>query len=341
MTFEAMLSPILKPGDRVRLVSPASFPERAWVEESLNILERWGLVGEVGSHAQDRFGYMAGTDDDRLADLNDAFRDPGVRAIVTTRGGAGAYRIADKIDFAAVSADPKPLVGVSDITHIHLALMRHCGLAGIHGSLFGEQCQPSVRQLLMTTDPVTLHRDPDAVSATINVPGQAKGPLIGGNLAMLATSVGLRVPDLTGAILFLEDQRVVGLGTIDRQLTQLIASGTLDGIVRRRARIVRSLPRVHRPRLDNHRRLRRSTRYPRCARARRPVRWPRPRRRTRHTGPVRNTSWHDSNDRRDDRHVHCWAGSTRHSLCVVQTAMSSVGRSMSARLCAVDARSVA
>ncbi len=230
MTFESMLSPMLKPGDRVRLVSPASFTERAWVEESLAILERWGLVGEVGSHALDRFGYMAGTDDDRLADLNDAFRDPGVRAIVTTGGGAGAYRIADKIDFAAVSADPKPVVGFSDITAIHLALMRHCGLASIHGCLFGEQCQPSVRQLLMTTDPVILHRDPDAVSATFSVQGQARGPLIGGNLALLATSVGVRVPDLTGAILFLEDQRVVGLGTIDRQLTQSIASGTLDGV---------------------------------------------------------------------------------------------------------------
>ena len=231
MTFEALLSPMLKPGDRVRLVSPASFPERAWVEESLAILERWGLVGEVGEHALDKLGYMAGSDADRLRDLNDAFRDPGVRAIVTTGGGAGAYRIADRIDFAAVLADPKPVVGFSDITHIHLALMRHCGLAGIHGCLFGEACQPSVRQLLMTTDPVTLHRDPDAVSATITVPGQARGPLIGGNLAMMATSVGVRVPDMRGAILFLEDQRVVGLGTIDRQLTQLITSGTLDGIV--------------------------------------------------------------------------------------------------------------
>ena len=204
MPYEPLPSPMLKPGDRVRLVSPESFPEQAWVEESLAILARWGLVGEVGAHAVDRFGYMAGTDDARLADLNDAFRDPGVRAIITTGGGAGAYRIADRIDFAAVSADPKPVVGFSDITAIHLALMRHCGLAGIHGCLFGEQCQPSVRQLLMTTDPVTLHRDPDAVSATITVPGQARGPLIGGNLALLATSVGVRVPDLKGAILFLK-----------------------------------------------------------------------------------------------------------------------------------------
>jgi muramoyltetrapeptide carboxypeptidase len=222
---------MLKPGDRVRLVSPASYPTADWVEESVAILERWGLVAEVGNHALDKFGYMAGTDQDRLNDLNEAFRDPGVRAVITTRGGAGAYRIADRIDFDAVRADPKPLVGFSDITFLHLSLMRHCGLAAIHGCLFGETCQPSVRQLLMTTEPFTLLRNPDAVSATVSVPGQATGHLIGGNLAMLATSVGVRVPDMSGAILFLEDQRVVGLGTIDRQLTQLIASGTLDGIV--------------------------------------------------------------------------------------------------------------
>lgn len=195
------------------------------------ILGRWGLVGEVGTHALDKHGYMAGSDEDRLSDLNEAFRDPGVRAIVTTTGGAGAYRIADRIDFDAVLADPKPFVGFSDITSLHLALLRRCGLAVIHGSLYGVTCQTSVRQLLMTTEPVTLRRDPDAVSATVASPGQARGRLIGGNLAMLATSVGVRVPDMNGAILFLEDQRVVGLGTIDRQLTQLIASGTLDGIV--------------------------------------------------------------------------------------------------------------
>ena len=97
---------MLKPGDRVRLVSPASYPDQSWLDESVAILESWGLVAEVGRHAMDKHGYMAGTDADRIADLNEAFRDPGVRAVVTTRGGAGAYRIADQIDFAAVRADP-------------------------------------------------------------------------------------------------------------------------------------------------------------------------------------------------------------------------------------------
>ena len=70
----------------------------------------------------DRWGPMAGRDFDRAADMNDAIRDRGVRAIVTTRGGAGSYRIADQLDFEALRADPKPIVGFSDITNIHLAV---------------------------------------------------------------------------------------------------------------------------------------------------------------------------------------------------------------------------
>ena len=88
----AVLSPMLLPGNRVRLVSPASFPSRTWLDKSIEILESWGLTVDVGEHALDQWGYMAGRDQDRLDDLNNAFRDPDIRAIITTRGGAGAYR---------------------------------------------------------------------------------------------------------------------------------------------------------------------------------------------------------------------------------------------------------
>jgi muramoyltetrapeptide carboxypeptidase len=117
---EARLPARVVAGDRVRLVSPASYPEPAWIEESVRILEGWGLIAEIAEHALARWGYMAGRDSERLTDLNDALRDPAVRAVITTRGGAGAYRIADDIDFAAVRADPKPVVGFSDITYLHL-----------------------------------------------------------------------------------------------------------------------------------------------------------------------------------------------------------------------------
>jgi muramoyltetrapeptide carboxypeptidase len=217
-------------GDKVRLVSPASYPEPEWIEESVAILQGWGLVAEVAEHAVARWGYMAGRDAERLADLNEAFRDPAVRAVITTQGGAGAYRIADDIDFDAVRADPKPLVGFSDITYLHLALWRHCRVPGIQGCLAGATAIASVRQLLMTTDPLVLKRDTTAVSAAIHVGGHARGRLIGGHLTSLSTSVGVRLPDMKGAILFLEANREIGLGLVDRQLTQLLRSGALNGV---------------------------------------------------------------------------------------------------------------
>jgi muramoyltetrapeptide carboxypeptidase len=227
----ARLAPAVRPGDRVRLVSPASFPSIEWLNESISILESWGLVVEVGQHAMDQWGYMAGRNHERIADLNDAFRDPGVRAVITTRGGAGAYRIADGIDFDAVRRDPKPLVGFSDITNLHLAIWKHCKVPSIHGCLAGANAQASVHHLLTSGQPLTIASDPTAYSAAINVPGTATGPLIGGNMRETAGSVGVRLPSMEGAILFLEDERKIGLGQVDRQLTQLIRSGSLDGIV--------------------------------------------------------------------------------------------------------------
>lgn len=228
--MDLLLPPRLVAGDRVRLVSPASYPSEDLLAESVRTLESWGLVVEVGKHALDRHGYLAGLDQDRLADLNDAYRDPGVRAVIATRGGAGAYRIADGIDFAAVRADPKPLVGFSDITNLHLALWRECRVAGVHGFLSGARSAASTRSLLMESAPTVLHRDPESLTAAVRVAGVATGHLVGGHLGTLAWSVGAGLPSLDGAILFLEAPRAVGLGHVDRCLTQLVRSGSSRGL---------------------------------------------------------------------------------------------------------------
>jgi muramoyltetrapeptide carboxypeptidase len=227
---EAVRGSVVQRGERVRLVSPSSPPDRQWLEESIQLLQSWGLQVDAGRHALDEHAYMAGRDADRLADLNDAFRDPSVRAIIATRGGAGSYRIVDGIDFDAVRADPKPVVGFSDITNIHLALLTHARLATIHGCLAGLTAIANVRDLLMTTSALTLHRNPGSLSAAINVPGVAVGPLVGGNLRELAGSVGTTSIDLNGSIVLIEDLRHVGIGQVDRNLTQLIRSGALDDI---------------------------------------------------------------------------------------------------------------
>ena len=203
MDVQVVRAPLLLPGDRVRLVSPASYPDQEWLDTSIEVLEGWGFRPEVGRHAMDRWGPMAGRDFDRAADMNDAIRDRGVRAIVTTRGGAGSYRIADQLDFEALRADPKPIVGFSDITNIHLAVWKHCGLATIHGCLAGERAQASVYALLTKSEGRVLHCNPLALSSAISVPGRARGPLIGGNLRELAGWAGAGMPDLDGAIVLI------------------------------------------------------------------------------------------------------------------------------------------
>jgi muramoyltetrapeptide carboxypeptidase len=222
--------PRLQRGDVVRIVSPASFPDEADVAALQAELESWGLVVERGAHVFDRWGYMAGRDPDRLDDLNAAFRDSRIRAIFAALGGAGAYRIAEEIDFEAVRRNPKPIIGFSDISYLQLALWRECGLMTIHGAAVGQEATASVRQLLMDDRPVTVIRDAQAYSAKVQVEGRATGPLVGGNLSSIAHMVGAGLPPLDGTILLLEDKRDMGLGRIDRQITQLKRAGALNNL---------------------------------------------------------------------------------------------------------------
>jgi muramoyltetrapeptide carboxypeptidase len=199
------------------------------------MLTSWGLRPEVGEHVFDQWGYMAGRDEDRVADLNSAFREPGVRAVLAAMGGKGTYRIVDDLDTDALRRDPKPVVGFSDITHLHLALWARCRLSCLHGPFPDtDWCGPAsvdaVRRALMTTDPVIIHRDTSEVSAAVTVEGTATGVLVGGNLDAIRTEAGAGLPHLKGAILFLEHKRGTGLGEVDRALTQLTRTGALDGL---------------------------------------------------------------------------------------------------------------
>ena len=227
-----LIPPRLEPGDRVRVVSPASTPDLDLVARGVEVLTGWGLQVELGQHVFDSVGYLAGTDDDRLADLNDAFRDPGVRAVFATRGGKGAYRISDQLDFDAVRRDPKPLVGFSDITAVHLSLWKECGLVGIHGAFVhpNEESECALHGALMSTDEIVIRQDPKELSVGLTDGGPATGFLMGGNLNTVAHAVGGELSSLDGGILLIEDNLGTGLGMIDRQLTQLIKSGLLDGL---------------------------------------------------------------------------------------------------------------
>jgi muramoyltetrapeptide carboxypeptidase len=232
-----LTAPRLRRGDRVKFVSPASPPDRGKVANGARILESWGLRVEIGAHVFDRWGhFLAGSDEDRLADINDALQDAGVRAIFSTTGGKGAYRIAHALDFAAAVRDPKPLIGYSDITILHLALWRECHLTGFNGphvgwdpEYYGDDAADHLRRALMETEPITIRQDPREITSNVVVEGTATGILMGGNLGMIGRAVGWACPSFAGAILLIEAIDTF-IGGIDGTLTQLRRSGCLDGL---------------------------------------------------------------------------------------------------------------
>lgn len=216
------------------LVSPASTPDAIGVTGAVQYLESLGLRPEVGRHALDQLKYLAGTDEDRLADLNRAIRDPGIRAIIATTGGKGAYRIADGLDYAALAADPKLLIGFSEITILHLAIWKNCRLPGIHGApwddSFGAESAASFFNTVFRSESTLLYSRNEEPTIALTTSGRAEGILIGGNQDSVATAAGWALPKLEGAILLLEAFNL-RLGHIDRQLTMLSKAGHLDGLV--------------------------------------------------------------------------------------------------------------
>jgi muramoyltetrapeptide carboxypeptidase len=238
MHSKIILPPKLQAGDRVRLVSPASPVTREHVERATTLLSNLGLQVEPGEHVydvDDTLDYLAGKDKDRLADFNDALRDPGVKAVITTRGGKGAYRIADQLDFEAARKNPKLIIGFSEATILHMALLKHCGLAGIHGAVwdaatFGQASADSFVKAVMTTTPITIHATTDEHTHVLTTHRKAEGVLIGGNQNSIATGVGWVLPSFDKAILLIEAFNL-RLGHIDRELTMLIKNGVISQIV--------------------------------------------------------------------------------------------------------------
>lgn len=234
-TFHGAILPAkLKPGDRVRFVSPASPVTKDKIDTKA--LEDLGLIVEYGNHVYDvdnTIDYLAGSDEDRLADINEALRDPGVKAIIATRGGKGAYRIADGLDFAAARKHTKLLIGFSEITILHMALLKHGVAGGIHGAAwgkrFGKETAVSFVKAATTTDTIIIRSTKEEHTHALTTHGKAEGILIGGNQDSIATAAGWALPNFNNAILLIEAFNM-RIGHIDRQLTMLINSGIIKNV---------------------------------------------------------------------------------------------------------------
>lgn len=233
----------LQAGDRVAIVSPAS---ATFLQEQVDIVvdavRGLGLEPFLAPHVQARYGSLAGTDAQRAADLNQCFADPSITALLPIQGGWGSSRLLPLLDYDSIRTNPKILVGFSDITSLLLGIHAQTGLVTFHGpngltAWRPNQTEP-FRQVLFAGEMLTFRNqqaaeDGDRLMNTrfrlqTITSGEAQGPLIGGNLTVLSGIVGSPyLPDLSGAILFLED---IGEETyrIDRLMTHLRLAGVFD-----------------------------------------------------------------------------------------------------------------
>jgi muramoyltetrapeptide carboxypeptidase len=229
-------------GTRIALVAPAGpLLERDDLTRAVALCRALDYEPLLAPSAGRRYGYLAGTDDERLADLNAALRDPTVDAIWCIRGGFGSTRILHRVDFEALAERPRPLIGYSDITALLLGAVAVAGVVSFHGPvarasmpLFSRlhfervltHAEPAGRLGRLPEPPGVLIPRTDRIVTLSG--GSVEGTLIGGNLTLIQCLVGTRFfPDLDGAILFLEDVDE-DLYRVDRVLAQLRMIGALD-----------------------------------------------------------------------------------------------------------------
>lgn len=202
----------LKKGDTVGIVSPSSPPGREELEKSLLFLEELGLKWKFGKHAKNINGYLAGTDEERLEDLETLFQDPEVNGIICSSGGYGAGRIVDQIDLQIMKEHPKVFWGFSDITFLHTAMGLYSNLVTFHGPMLGPNIgkdtfeELSKKMFQQLFEPMELHYTEVISPLETITPGVAHGELIGGNLSLLARTIGTKFEvDTAGKLLLIED----------------------------------------------------------------------------------------------------------------------------------------
>ncbi len=221
--------PFLTPTDKIAVVSTAGKISEIQIRVGLETLKSWQLEIEIGKSVHGNYGYFAGTDSERLVDLQLALDNPEIKAIFCARGGYGTTRIIDKLDFSKFLQNPKWLVGFSDITALH-SHIHNFKIQTIHAntlSTFGnELVDEALRKILFGEKINSLQ----AENCKFNRVGKAFGLLIGGNISLLTGIIGTKSDFSTnGKVLFLEE---VGepLYYVDRMMTHLLRAGKLDNL---------------------------------------------------------------------------------------------------------------
>ena len=232
---EKLIPPYLKKGDTIGITCPAGFITTEDVQSAVNKMKEWGYQVKVGDTVGKKDFTFGGTDEERLADLQQMLDDKAIKAIMCARGGYGAVRIIDKINFTKFAAFPKWIIGFSDITVLHSHINRHFNIATIHSKM----CN-SFPADWSTAEPVQIESiesireclsgkkmEYNAIPNTNNRTGMASGQLIGGNLKTIETLAGSSSDIITNnKILFVEDTGEY-LYSIDRMFWNLERTGKL------------------------------------------------------------------------------------------------------------------
>ena len=230
----------LKKGDTIGIISPSGPYRDNQLEQAIPFLQKLGLNFKYGQHCHNRWGYLAGTDEERLADVHTMYEDPEIKGIICARGGYGAARFTDRLDFDLIARNPKILWGYSDITFLHTAIGQRNNIVTFHGPMLASDVAAadfaplSAQMFEQLFEPQTLRYDESISKLEVVSEGEATAELIGGNLTLLAQSLGTPFEvETAGKLLFIED---IGEEPykVDGMLNQLRQAGkleTLAGVV--------------------------------------------------------------------------------------------------------------
>jgi len=235
----------LAPGNTIAIVSPASTPGREPIERAVARLHDMGLKTKSYSDLYRSYGYLAGTDAERAEELQIAFADPDVAAVLPTRGGYGIVRLLDRLDFRTIAKQPKIVAGFSDLTALHVALQATTNFVTYHGPNLqdGLGAEDGLDELSLESYRRTLFgggkyeiASNDRLAAlglapmTSIRPGRITAEVVGGNTAVMCALTGTPFEVQTaGRILLLEDTGEAPY-RIDRWLSQLRLAGKLTGL---------------------------------------------------------------------------------------------------------------
>ncbi|MBC8167174.1 MAG: LD-carboxypeptidase [Bryobacteraceae bacterium] len=230
----------LQPGDTVGLITPSTFvSDPDALANAERTVKYFGLKAKWGPNVRKKHGYVGGSVQERLDDLHAMFADGDVKAVFPIRGGYGSGQILDRIDYDLIRRNPKIFLGYSDITAMHLAILKKTGLVTLHGPVmlsgYTDYTIEHLRRALFENKPLgVLTNPPDTNRLRPRHPlravrgGKASGRLIGGNLSLIAATMGTPFEiDTRGKIFFIEDVDEQPY-SIDRMLTNLRLAGKLQ-----------------------------------------------------------------------------------------------------------------